>query len=128
MVTWEKIYVHSGMDYSREKITTMQNPTIRYFTIFLANTLFERGDIGAMMGLVINVIHMSLHAYSMMRPNLGGLLITHFRHHRSNAIGDIHFGGLITQITYGLTIPIPAHLRQVTSTATMDQNQCSRNR
>jgi hypothetical protein len=110
MVAWEKISMHKGMDYSREKIMLTQNPTIRYFAMFLTNTLFGRGDIGAIKGADISVLHMALHTNSVMRANLGGLLITHIHCHWSNATGDIRFGGLITQISYGLTIPIPGHL------------------
>jgi hypothetical protein len=50
------------------------------------------------------MLHMALHANSLMSLNLGGLLITHFCCERSNPAGDICCGGLITKIAYGLTI------------------------
>jgi hypothetical protein len=72
--------------------------------MFLMNTLFRRGDIGAMIGSDISMLHMALHANSLMSLNLGGLLVTHFCCERSNPAGDICCGGLITKIAYGLTI------------------------
>ena len=48
-------------DYLRKKSATIQNPTIRYFHIFLVNSLFGKGDVGAMAGPEMSVIHMALH-------------------------------------------------------------------
>jgi hypothetical protein len=47
MGVWENISIHKHVDYTRNKIATIQNPTIRYFAMFIANTLFGRGDMGA---------------------------------------------------------------------------------
>jgi hypothetical protein len=47
MVTWRDISIHRSLDHSREEMVMIQNSTIRYFDMFLANTFLERGDIGA---------------------------------------------------------------------------------
>lgn len=46
--TWEVISVNSGRDFYQKKMSTIQNPTIRCFALFIANTLLGRGDTGSM--------------------------------------------------------------------------------
>jgi hypothetical protein len=38
---WQHISVHRNQHYLRKKSATIQNPTIRYFATFLANSLFR---------------------------------------------------------------------------------------
>ena len=45
---WEAISTHGDRNFYQKKMTTIQNPTICYFTMFLANTLLGRGDTGSM--------------------------------------------------------------------------------
>ena len=75
LATWERISVLRNTNYARQKITTIQNPTIRYFTYFLANTIFGCGDMGAMTASDLSVLHMGLHPVVQNRPNLGALLV-----------------------------------------------------
>jgi hypothetical protein len=121
MAKWEHISVHRDMEYAKKKMTTIQNPTIRYFAMFLANTLFARGDIGAMMAPDMCLIHMALHPEMRAKPNLGALLIAHFRRQKSQSAGDIRCGSLITQIAYGCGIAL-APIRPVAGIRTMDRN------
>jgi len=123
LASWEQVSVHRNMEYYRAKITTIQNPTIRYFVYFLANTLFGRGDLGAMSGHDICVLHMALHPDTTIRANLGALLIAHFRRQRSAGAGDIRIGGLVTQICLVRRIPIP-QVEPVAGPKTMDRSFC----
>jgi hypothetical protein len=45
---WRRIFVYMNLNYLRKKSATIQNPTIRYFATFLANSIFAKGDTGAM--------------------------------------------------------------------------------
>ncbi|KAK1692674.1 hypothetical protein QYE76_009371 [Lolium multiflorum] len=57
---------------------TIQNPTIRYFATFLANSLFGKGDAGAMASPEMSVIYSVLYPNMVNKMNLGALLIQHF--------------------------------------------------
>jgi hypothetical protein len=99
MGIWERISIHRNVDYTGKKISTIQNPTIRYFAMFIANTLFRRGDMGAITVQDLSVLRLALILNAPARPNLGALLIHHFHRQRANPSGDIRVGGLITQIS-----------------------------
>ena len=51
---------------------------------------------------------MVLHPDVQVRPNLGALLIAHFRRQRLAPSGDIRIGGLVTQILISQGIAIPS--------------------
>ena len=53
-------------------------------------------------------------------PNPGALLIAHFRHQRTKTKGDIHIGGLVTQLAIGSNITLPI-LQLVAGPKLMDQ-------
>ena len=119
--TWGKISVHGNADYARKKISTIQNPTIRYFTYFLASTLFGRGDMGAMTSPDILVLHQALFGDQHGKPNLGALLCAHFRCQRAASAGEIRCGGLVTQIALSRGINLPP-MTHVLGTTTLDNN------
>ena len=77
---WAAISVNGGRDFYQKKMTTIQNPTIRYFTMFLANTLLGRGDTGAMANPDMAMITKALFPNEVQSLNPGALLIAHFRH------------------------------------------------
>ena len=80
----------------RKKTTTIQNPAILYFTTFLVNSIFGKGDTGAMASPEMCVIYSALHPNMENMVNLGALLIQHFRRQRSANSGDIRCDGLVT--------------------------------
>ncbi|KAK1661542.1 hypothetical protein QYE76_049701 [Lolium multiflorum] len=53
-----------NLNYLRKKTATIQNPAIRYFATFLANSIFGKGDTGAMASPEMCVI------YSALYPNM----------------------------------------------------------
>jgi hypothetical protein len=81
-----------------KNISTIQNPTIRYFAMFLANTFFGWGDMGKITSQDLSVLVLVLHRNVRTKPNLGALLIHHFRRQRANRSGKIQVGCLIIQI------------------------------
>jgi hypothetical protein len=97
---WQHISVYRNQDYMRKKSATIQNPTIRYFATFLENSLFAKGDTGAMASLEMSVICSALFPNMRHKMNLGALLIHHFRRQRAAISCDIRCGGLVTQIAY----------------------------
>ena len=101
-------------------MTTIQNPTIRYFTMFLANTLLGRGDTGSMENADMAMITRALFPGLPQSPNPGALLIAHFRHQRAKTKGDIRIGGLVTQLAIGSNITLPI-LQPVAGPKLMDQ-------
>ncbi|KAK1621350.1 hypothetical protein QYE76_026867 [Lolium multiflorum] len=62
---------------------TIQNPTIRYFATFLVNSLFGKGDTGAMDNHKMSVICSALYPNMENWMNLDALLIQHFRRQRA---------------------------------------------
>ncbi|KAK1698937.1 hypothetical protein QYE76_015634 [Lolium multiflorum] len=76
---WRHIFVHRNLNYMRKNSATIQNPTIRYFTTFLANSIFAKGDTGAMANPEMSIICSALYPNMQNRMNLGVLLIEHFR-------------------------------------------------
>ena len=106
--TWEAISVHGGRTFYQKKMTTIQNSTIRYFTMFLANTLLGRGDMDSMANADMAMITKALFPDVPNSPNPAALLIQHFRHQSNKTKGDIRIGGLVTHlaIARGLTLPI----------------------
>ena len=88
-------------------MTTIQNPTIRYFTMFLANTQLGRGDTGAMANADMAMITKALFPNEPQSPNPGALLIQHFRHQSNKKKGDIRIGGLVTHLALARQIPLP---------------------
>ena len=104
---WEQISVYRDRRFLRKKTSRIQNPTIRYFTTFWVNSLFGKGDTGAMAAPEICVIYSALHPEMVNRVNLGALLIQHFRRQRSANSGDICCGGLVTQIAYRRNFVMP---------------------
>jgi hypothetical protein len=71
--------MHRNLNYLRKKSTTIQNPTIRYFSTFLANSIFVKRDTGAMASPEMNVICSALYLDMQHKMNLGALIIQHFR-------------------------------------------------
>ena len=46
--TWEDLSILRNNDYLKEKMSTIQNPTIRYVFLFLGNSIFARQKLGVM--------------------------------------------------------------------------------
>ncbi|KAK1678226.1 hypothetical protein QYE76_039074 [Lolium multiflorum] len=80
---WRHISVHKNLNYLRKKSATIQNPTIHYFAAFLANSLFGKGDTGAMASPEMSVICSALYPDMENRMNLSALLIQHFHRQKS---------------------------------------------
>ncbi|KAM0892536.1 hypothetical protein ACQ4PT_025688 [Festuca glaucescens] len=118
---WQHISVHRNQHYLRKKSATIQNPTIRYFATFLANSLFGKGDTGAMASPEMSVICSALNPNMMNKMNLGALLIQHFHRQRAASSGDIRCGGLVTQIAYVSRFRMPSG-NQVMGSKYLDAN------
>ncbi|KAK1698936.1 hypothetical protein QYE76_015633 [Lolium multiflorum] len=78
-LTFEKFCDCFGFSTTGELEITEENPTIRYFTTFLANSIFAKGDTGAMANPEMSIICSALYPNMQNRMNLGVLLIQHFR-------------------------------------------------
>jgi hypothetical protein len=74
---WQCISMHTNLNYLRKKSATFQNPTIRYFSTFLANSIFGKGDTGAMANPKMSVICSALYPDMQYRMNLGALHAAH---------------------------------------------------
>jgi hypothetical protein len=72
-----------NLNYLPKKTATIQNPVIRYFATFLANSTFSKGDTGAMAIPGMCIICSALYSNMVHKVNLGSLLIHHFRRQRS---------------------------------------------
>jgi hypothetical protein len=118
---WQHISVYMNQDYMRKKSATIQNPTIRYFTTFLANSLFAKGDTWAMASPEMSVICCALYPDMVHKMNLGALLIQHFRCQRVASSSDIRCGGLVTQIAYVRRFQMPVG-NQVMGSKYLDAN------
>lgn len=105
--TWGHISVRRDAEYLKAKISTVQNPTLRYFIYFLANTIFGRGEIGALTASDVSTVHVGLHPHVEHKPNLGALLIAQFRRQKNAPSGTIRVGGLVTQLLTFNNIAIP---------------------
>jgi hypothetical protein len=110
-----------NQDYLWKKSATIQNPFIRYFATFLANSLFAKGDTGAMASPEMSVICSALYPDMVHKMNLSALLIQHFRRQRAASSGDIRCGGLVTQISYARRLRMPSG-NQVMSSKYLDAN------
>jgi hypothetical protein len=97
---WQQISVFRNTNFMRRKTATIQNHAIRYFTTFLVNSIFGKGDTSDAASLEMCVIYNALHPNMENRVNLVALLIQHFRQQRSATSGDICCSGLVTQISY----------------------------
>ena len=100
-------------------MSTIQNPTILYFTMFLANTLLGRGDTGSMANADMAMITKAPFPNEPQSPNPGALLIQHFRHQSNKKKGDIRIGGLVTHLAIARQIPLPI-LQPVEGSKLMD--------
>lgn len=60
--TWELVSANHDVNYSRAKVSTIQNPTIHCFTTFLVNTIFGPDNVGHMANPKMCVLHTALHA------------------------------------------------------------------
>jgi hypothetical protein len=118
---WQHISMYRNQDYLRKKSATIQNPTIRYFATFLANSLFPKGDNGAMDSPEMSVICSALFPNMRHMMNLGALLIHQFCRQRAASSGDIHCGGLVTQIAYVSRFQMPEG-NQVMGSKYLDAN------
>ena len=73
--TWEVIYVNGGSQFYQKKMSTIQNPTIRYYALFLTNTLLGRGDTGSMANADMAMITKALFPTSPQSSSPVALLI-----------------------------------------------------
>ena len=69
---WEAISTHGDRVFYQKKMTTIQNLTIRYFTMFLTNTLLGRADTGSMANVDMAMITRALFPGLPQSPNPGG--------------------------------------------------------
>lgn len=111
------ISCNQDLNFSKAKVSTIQNPTIRYFIIFLANTIFGRLNLGGMAAPEMCVLHAALHPHLAIKLNMGALMIAHFRKQKAQDSGSICCGGVITHIAHHLGIDL-SRLRPVGGAST----------
>ena len=83
---------------------------------FVANTIFGRQHLGGMSSYDMCVIHAALHPHSTPKPNLGALLMIHFRRQAKQPSGHILIGGLVTHLAehFGLNLEGVEHVEGYT--------------
>jgi len=92
---WNEISILRNYDYLKKKMSLIQNPTIRYLAIVMANSLFARENAGAM------AHHDMTTLVAALKPaqfNFGALLIQHLHRQQAQTKGNICCGGIFTHI------------------------------
>src|SRR3954471_11696552 len=88
-------------------MSTIQKPTVCYFTLFLANTMLGRGDTGSMANADMAMITKALFPDAPQSPNLVALFLHHLCHQRNKKKGDICISGFVTHLVQASGIAIP---------------------
>lgn len=110
--TWDLISIKDEHDLSAKKVSSIQNPAVRYFMIFLANTIFSRENIGGMLSYDMCMLHTALQPKYTPKPNLGAFLMLHLGRQHKKPRGTIVVGGIVTRLAehFGLDIDEMPHV------------------